>query len=1431
MKYTIYRGATKIIENLKVTGAAKTTVMQNDYVEVSFRLTAPVEFKPGDKITVFGKDYFLNIPGEYEKQSSRDHVYKLIFEAKWYDLNRVLFKFPDSFDNLTVTESSVTIDAAGVLALIVSNMTAAGYTGYTVGQCDATDEKQFDFSNQNCMEALVKLFDTYKLEFWISGTTINFGLRTLATAYTMKYGRGNGLYSLSRKNKFTANPFNKLYVKGGTRNIPPDYGSDRLRLPSGTFIKDDALITEYGGVIEQEKTFDDIFPKRYGTVTAIDAGNRLVFNDSSIDFDINDHILGTPEQPVKPVIHFETGLLAGYDLSLVSYDHATKTITLEVNTSEKLAEKPGATFYPQVGDKYGIYDILMPQTYIDNAELELLTEGQNYFDENKALEKRYLYGLEVDPLHIRRNYIEPTTEKNIRVIDEALGIDEVLRVNSVSRPISNADSPVDIYKINCELSSVVSASYQSLTQLEEKENEIYKNGVTARLNINTRTARQYYADFNDLLKTLFDPTGGDLQNILALAAKFGTDNQNLDFDGVTFSPNFENDENKINISAGSLIHYIYKVDETHYTWTMSATTVSGLDPTKLYYVYAKISKTSVVDTDWIISENKMLYDAVTGYYIIHIGTLMKVVDGKRRYYFVKGVTTILGDTITTGKIQSADGTSFVIDLDNNTLTIGGGSGGGMITVYTATPTAYKVQDRWIPAADTTISEVVFKAGKTYVTQFTRSSFTAADWKMDTMVYVQSTQPQNSTTFVGAIWIDTSIGNITKTYNGSTWTITDASGATVFTTLPSGYKTGDLYIPSANQTINGRTFYANKVYRATTNAGTVDTDFAEIDYTGATIFTSLPSGWKVGDLYIPSTQVTINGKTFYIGKVYRATSASGTVDTAFVEVDYKPGAQIYTTQPTSYVKGDIWDVASSTVISGIQFTAGDRYISQMTATSFSATHWKNEKMIYVQGTAPQTKTALTNALWVDTSKGNIQKFFDGSNWIEKGSPDSKVYSQSPVAYEIGSLFIPNTTTAIGSTIFYVDKAYRAASKTGDIPADFLEVTSGDYYRSAPSGWSTDDLFRPTTTTVIGGITFSSDKVYQATGNTGSVSADFLEVPAANVFWTNPMPYKAGDMIIPSSNFTIGSKTFYSGKIYRASGNTGDVVTDFGEVNYGASTSYVGNTAPSGSDFKLYDTWLETNASGGKLWYWNGSAWTEGVVGSDPSGAVADYLNDALLDISTEITKGLVLSGVIGAKNSSGTVTAYMNGSDYTIGSSPSQICFAAGVSNFGLTTETQKVAILRDGSGWLAGGNISWNTAGDLTVDATVYATSGEIGSLSINNDGLFADGVSINATGISYGVISEVSGWFYSKGFNLGKETSSYKSDFNENKTLLSLNAEKHSLDSSGKYDSGDIALRVLNGFIYMDNVKNSSGTSAKGRVKWKSDGTNKVLYIDDSTF
>lgn len=70
---------------------------------------------------------------------------------------------------------------------------------------------------------------------------------------------------------------------------------------------------------------------------------------------------------------------------------------------------------------------------------------------------------------------------------------------------------------------------------------------------------------------------------------------------------------------------------------------------------------------------------------------------------------------------------------------------------------------------------------------------------------------------------------------------------------------------------------------------------------------------------------------------------------------------------------------------------------------------------------------------------------------------------------------------------------------------------------------------------------------------------------------------------------------------------------------------------------------------------------------------DYLHKAIREGSTEISGGLVLSSIIGAKNSAGAVASYLSG----VANLPA---FAAGVTHFGKPNEARVVAINHDGTG-------------------------------------------------------------------------------------------------------------------------------------------------------
>lgn len=80
---------------------------------------------------------------------------------------------------------------------------------------------------------------------------------------------------------------------------------------------------------------------------------------------------------------------------------------------------------------------------------------------------------------------------------------------------------------------------------------------------------------------------------------------------------------------------------------------------------------------------------------------------------------------------------------------------------------------------------------------------------------------------------------------------------------------------------------------------------------------------------------------------------------------------------------------------------------------------------------------------------------------------------------------------------------------------------------------------------------------------------------------------------------------------------------------------------------------------------------------PDGSLHDYPNDylhtAIKEGSTEISGGLILGSIIGAKNNAGAVASYLSG----VANLPA---FAAGVTNFGKPNEARVVSINHDGTG-------------------------------------------------------------------------------------------------------------------------------------------------------
>ncbi|ADY51511.1 hypothetical protein Pedsa_0939 [Pseudopedobacter saltans DSM 12145] len=455
MQYQIKRGNIVVL-TVTAPGKQQRQAMGVDVVNMSFSLPNSVNINIGDTVEVYGRVYKLNRPANVTKISNKQYDYTLEFEALFYDLAKVQLRGLDATNQLTEAEFTIMANAADIVDLIVRNANRL-YSGYTIGVVDETELQNFIFNGENCLQALNRLADAFQSEFWIDNKTIHFQKREQSTGVVLSYGQGNGLYQLYRGKKSDADLVTRLYVEGGSRNLPEGYGRTRLQLPGPLNYIEVAGADE---IIEATKIFENIIPERVGTITGLGA-DMFTFIDSSMDFDINDHLSGKPAK-----IGFQTGALAGYEFELASYNAVSKQFKINLKTDEKAYEDglPNHTLKPAVGDKYSVFDIYLPNSYVVDAQNRALAAGQAYLDKYKNVQ--YEYGASLTPIWVKQNNPNIVLGYTVQIVDADMGIDKEIRIVGYTRDLQEPNT------YDLELGDTISIS-EIVRQYAQQERILY----------------------------------------------------------------------------------------------------------------------------------------------------------------------------------------------------------------------------------------------------------------------------------------------------------------------------------------------------------------------------------------------------------------------------------------------------------------------------------------------------------------------------------------------------------------------------------------------------------------------------------------------------------------------------------------------------------------------------------------------------------------------------------------------------------------------------------------------------------------------------------------------------------------------------------------------------------------------------------------------
>lgn len=744
----IKRGNTVVCDvYLKDNSYTVEEIMGEDTLTLNFLSRNVVNLQINDYIDFEGTKYKVRHNEKVTKrETSLGWEYTVQFYSSRYDLLDAEFflhgtpERKKNFDYYTGT-------ARDWLTLFVKNMNRTG-SGWVAGSCIESRMVTLSFKDKKVGTVLDELIKELDTEYWISGQTINIGRREYSSnGLVLAQGEGMGFTELEVSAVDDTPPVTVLYPYGSDKNLGPDYGADYLLLPDG-LLSIEKNVEKYGR-IEKSMQFDHIFPK--GEFAVTEKIDDYTLRASSMDFNLTDCLL----DGVEVIVTFQDGGLAGYDLAIVedSWDNDLKQFKLKQNDQENALKVPGDINF-SVGDKFILTGLKMPQSYRDNASLQLQEEAQAWLD--GKCEKRIQLRGKCDEIVFRLQNIFIACGQMVGVYSEQLDIDREIRVTKIKRYIEKDGTPS--YRYELTLSDFLESN--GFKDLVDDVNKVPEEIEDAVKPVREHTKRSW-RDVMETLGMMFDPEGDYFTELIKPLAVHtaqlivGTNSQQMELIGVKFIPNADNDANYFKNTAGKLVHFT--VSEEIREWAIPAASYR-LNNSLAYYVYAKCPKEGGNGSIYV-SERQIKLEDETGYYHFWVGVLNTPEDGVRSWLPNYGYTEAAGQTITTGLIKDRLA-RLVIDLVNARITaINGATIEGKVTFTSGTSGYNNITDK---------PDLSVYGTKDLLNSIKDNLQNQLDGKIDT--YYQSSNPWNSWPsgtepgHVGDMWYNTSTG-VLQTYIG------------------------------------------------------------------------------------------------------------------------------------------------------------------------------------------------------------------------------------------------------------------------------------------------------------------------------------------------------------------------------------------------------------------------------------------------------------------------------------------------------------------------------------------------------------------------------------------------------------------------------------------------------------------------------------------
>lgn len=649
--------------------------------------------------------YYLMDPDDFKKKSSRNFEYTLVM----YDIGAILGKYKCRDIVSKRLKFDYTAKPHEHLQLIVDNLNMRD-SGWKVGECIEAEEKTINYNHIFCSEALPTIADTFKTEYEIDPAIKTIHLRKVeynkGEPLPLEYGKDKGFVpGLGRSNQDGNRPVTILYVQGGEQNIDfSKYGSKELLLPKNqrleyegrTYVSDaeglyikraDTTLTD---VQEDSLDCSHISPKRVGSVSNVVVSDKeknfYDFIDSSIPDDLNfeDYVI----EGNNMTVIFQSGMLAGSNKEFeVKYVHKERKFLI---TPQEIDGQimPNDIYKPNLGDKYAVFGIQLPDAYICNnstkegASWDMFREAAKYLYENE--DPKFTFKGELDSIYSKKRWLSIGGKiklggyilfKDPQFIPEGIKI----RITSIKEYIHRPYSPI-IELSNTTTGATVSSELNKIESNEVKTDNQYKNSIqfTKR---RFRDAKETISMLNDALLHF----SGSISPISVQTMSLLVGDESLQFRFVNNKTNptqveylvtYDSKKKVLSAPGGILQHMTIGIDtlssghkaSEYKFWDIEKYTSPTLTETVGYYLYVKANKNGTTGS-YVLSKNAIKLEGVEGYYHFLVGILNSEFEEDRSFVELFGFTEILPGRITTDRIVSSDGLNFM-DFVNNAFRVG-----------------------------------------------------------------------------------------------------------------------------------------------------------------------------------------------------------------------------------------------------------------------------------------------------------------------------------------------------------------------------------------------------------------------------------------------------------------------------------------------------------------------------------------------------------------------------------------------------------------------------------------------------------------------------------------------------------------------------------------------------------------------------------------